>query len=321
MSKIPSKFSEAAYQSFIESIFLEEFRYSGRYDINFYSGADERVRGFDIEVETLIPIYLQLKVVDFYPQNAGSPAMQERSNVHHYNDDPGAYFFKLHLDEKNKDYDQHNLLVELCNDHKYARYLAPCFVSASLLQQLKYDIPRMKWNRVAMMSKFGVKFEYWNDYFMFDHSITIKPTNKLTKVPKVHHKYFFNRRFETSMHSETNIVSESNLGNIHRMIDQVKVELTEGKKEANFKTIFSNLLKAIYAQAEYKIEDEELVEDLNLIFEREEIDFQIKNHQELLELDPTVEVFNVLTKYLHERYRIITYLVSKSDKSLLDTYI
>jgi hypothetical protein len=248
MAALTSGFTEAQYQSYIESLFIDDFRPDFQFDIYYYSGSEERDRGYDLEVRSFIPIFLQIKRSDFYFQRQSNNEMNIRHNEFHYKDVPGAYFFKLHLDDLTIDYLQHNLLFNLCDNKNYARYLAPLFINKDYLLKLKYSQTPISWNNIINSSlSYNINLQYqWRDYFNLYHSILIKPHNLLNYTAGKRHKYFFNRVKEISFHSEP-IKIEQPGEYLKEFIDRINKDISNSKKNSktNIRKIFRSILKAL----------------------------------------------------------------------------
>lgn len=312
MADITSEFSEAQYQSYIESCFINDFRGNNEFDIHYFSGVDERLRGYDILVNTYIPIFLQMKRSDFFFNDSRNIDMVNRKNVLGFIDNPGAYVFHLHLDSKTKDYLQHNLLVDLSNDFNYVRYIAPNFVNYDLLMKLKYRIDSIYWNSIHQNTlSFGINNLTWRDYFYFPHSILIKPHLRQTKVVGVHHKYFFNKQRQISFHSEPEKIENGETFN--EFISKVNQELiiNNNEESKSLEKIFTSLKLVVLKNLEQNNEEnrnKNLLEDENEFIENNIIQDEFSGLQQL-EYSP--RNFNIITNYLDKRFGMRTLLAGQ----------
>lgn len=307
MPPIPCEFSEAQFQAFIESCFIEDFRNNNQFDIYYYSGSQERSLGYDMEVKTYIPIFLQMKVGDFYLNGSTNTDMLARRNNFNYSDSPGAYYFYLHVDSKTKDYLQHNLLVALCNNSKYARYIAPLFISQSLLMSLKYNIPSIHWKNIYQsFLKDSTNLHAWRDYLNFPHSILIKPHGSQTKVANVHHKYFFNRSKQISFHSEP--VKVENAEYFSEFISVLSKDILERNSSyLSIENIFSNIVKAITENFSNKTDS--LADEMSFI----EDNITHERIESLSEMKYSFRNFSILTQYVDKRFGIKTLLAGEKN--------
>jgi hypothetical protein len=321
MAVIISEFSEAQYQSLIESIFRNDFKYNGRYEITYYSGAKERDLGYDLEMLTLIPIYLQVKVSDLHLESAHDlpQIIEQRRDIFNFKDIPGAYYFKLHVDQQDTDYRQHNLLYNLSESGSYARYIAPLFIGKRIIEELNYSSFEINWNNFYnRYLRQEAEFHNWRDYFYMDHSITIKPHKRVTKVPRELHKYYFNRRLETSFHSEPEKVDR--IYSLNRFLFNVK-RSAEGAKRGNSEEIFKNLINAMRNEVSLTDNEQRAISEINILFEREadSTDFiQLKSFDDC---KPIFSNYRILTMYLHEKFNILTYLAGRKDEMILSKHL
>ncbi len=314
MADIKSGFSEAQYQSFIESCFLSDFRGNNEFDIHYFSGTSERLRGYDIRIDTYIPLFLQMKRSDFYYEHSNNVDMRNRKNTLSFIDNPGAYTFHLHVDSVTKDYLQHNLLVDLSNDFNYVRYIAPNFVRYGLLMKLKYSLETIYWdtfhdNRMS----YGTNTIHWRDYLYFPHSILIKPHARQTKVARVHHKYFFNRKRQISFHSEPKRIENGE--SFQEFISNVNATLNSNKNEHNksleqiFNVVKSTVLKNLVEndaerQSENSLRIENEFVESNIVFDE---------FMGLEKLEYSIDNFIILTNYLDKRFGIRTLLAGEKQ--------
>ncbi len=312
MADITSEFSEAQYQSFIESCFINDFRGNQEFDIHYFSGVDERTRGYDIRVDTFIPIFLQMKRSDFYFHNSTNTDMLNRRNMLNYTDNPGAYYFHLHVDSETNEYMQHNLLVDLSNDFNYVRYIAPSFINYDFLMKLKYRVDSIYSNiRIESELSFVGGISSWRDHLHFPHSTLIKPHARQTKVNRIHHKYFFNRQRQISFHSEPEPISQSE--NFQEFINKLNNEF-QGKENQNkisLEKIF-NLLKGIIIE-NLNIKSEQpqrnnFIRIANLFIENNILHREFEG---LNKIEYSPQNFYVLTNYLDKRFGIRTLLAGE----------
>lgn len=214
------EFIEAAYQAFIEFDLRQSFYLADqRFVINTYAGSNERSRGYDLEALALVPLFLQLKVSDFYPAFSRSKLQAARSKGGVV-DNPGFYAFSLHPDRKSATYKQHNLLAALHAGGSYARYIAPLFHLSSDLERLKYSFRDPYWG----CSPAGLRdrhMYYWRDYLSFDHSISILPHRPVLDPRTVPHKYTYSLKRHVCFHSEVERTQDG-----ERFMESVYDELT-----------------------------------------------------------------------------------------------
>jgi len=321
---IYSEVSEAQYQSFIESIFRNDFRSGNRFEINFFCGSKERIRGYDIEIKTFVPIFLQVKTSSLYLNGSTANQMQERKAYFHYRDLPGAYYFKLHLDHITKDYLQHNLLFQLNENGSYARYIAPLFIEKKMFEYLNYNLTPIYWhspyNKYLMQQS---TMHEWRDYFFMEHSIVIKPHNESHKVMREWHKYFYNRQLETSFHSDIEKIDKTNVVFLEKFINQLNrsVSFLRNSNEGNFNSIFFSLIKSLEATfKQFGGWGKTEIEIINSIIERESLGGESIIYETFSELKPSLENFKVLSIYLKERFNILSLLISKKS-DLFNNYL
>ncbi|WDM67475.1 hypothetical protein [Xanthomonas cucurbitae] len=164
------QFKESKYQAFVEYSFREYFNKHTRFEIEHYQGVSENKRGYDLEVRSLIPLFLQLKVCDFTPSFSSSALIADRRALG-FTDNPGHYQFGLHPDKKSSLYKQHNLLNALHHGGAYARYVAPLFYTSKALEHYSYSKPPPKWGIYGSAltdAGLGQIFD-WRDYEKFEH--------------------------------------------------------------------------------------------------------------------------------------------------------
>lgn len=312
MADITSEFSEAQYQSFIESCFINDFRGNQEFDIHYFSGVDERFRGYDIRVDTYIPIFLQMKRSDFYIHNSTNTDMQNRRNVLNYTDNPGAYYFHLHVDSETNEYMQHNLLVDLSNDFNYVRYIAPSFINYNLLMKLKYKVDSVYSNiRIESELNFGGRISSWRDHLHFPHSILIKPHARQTKVNRIHHKYFFNRQREISFHSEPEPIENGE--NLQEMIIKINNEFLnkENRNQISLEKIFNIIKGKIIENLSIKSEEPQRKNFIRIENEFIENNILHGEFEGLGKIEYSPRNFYILTNYLDKRFGIRTLLAGE----------
>lgn len=201
------EFLEAAYQVLIEYDLRKSFYLAGqRYAIKTYSGKKENVRGYDLEASALVPLFLQLKVSDFYSTFSTSPLQSGRKHVGIV-DNPGCYSFSLHPDKKTAKYKQHNLLAALHSGGSYSRYIAPQFHTEAALEHFKYNFRDPHWGPSAS-GLFDDEWYYWRDYVSFDHSISIVPHKAVNDPTSVSHHYTYSDKKYVCFHSEAEQVQD-----------------------------------------------------------------------------------------------------------------
>lgn len=215
------EFLESAYQTLIEYDLRRSFYLAGqRYAVKTYSGKKENIRGYDLEACALVPLFLQLKVSDFYPTFSTSSLQSGRKAVGIV-DNPGCYAFPLHPDKKTAKYKQHNLLAALHAGGSYSRYIAPLFHTEAALEHFKYDFRDPHWGPSAS-GLFDVDWLYWRDYVSFDHSISIVPHRVVSDPTSVSHHYTYSNRKYVCFHSEAEHVddAESFLVSVHQALSR-----------------------------------------------------------------------------------------------------
>lgn len=312
MADIISEFSEAQYQSYIESCFINEFRGHEEFDIHYFSGVDEQSIGYDMRIDTYIPIFLQMKRSGFYFSHSRNTDMENRRNILGFTDNPGAYFFYLHVDSDTKDYLQHNLLVDLSNNYSYVRYIAPNFVNYNLLKRLKYRIDSIYSSfRIESELNYGGNITAWRDHLIFPHSVLIKPHARQTKVNGIHHKYFFNRQRQISFHSEPEKIDagESYKDFISNINQEFRANINQNSKSLD--KIFDKLKSIIFenlGKSNSEKSDENLLKSENEYIENNIVFNEFKGIEQL-EYSP--RNFYILTNYLDKRFSIRTLLAGK----------
>lgn len=308
MPHFKSEFSEAQYQAFIESCFIEDFRINNHVDIHYYSGTAERVRGYDIEVMTFIPIFLQMKRSNCYLHGSTNAEMITRRDQFFYTDNPAGYYFCLHVDVPTIDYLQHNLLVSLCHDNKYARYVAPLFIQFGMLMNLKYNIPSIHWGNIFHSTlRDALNFYPWRDYLNFPHSILIKPHANQTKTNGIHHKYFYNRAKQISFHSEPEKIDNADY--FHEFISQITEDIKSKNLECliPLEKVFANILTAIKTT----FNGNKKILETEILFIEENISFE--KIESLSDMKFSENNFSVLTRYIDNRFGIKTILAGAKN--------
>ncbi len=214
------EFLEAAYQTLVEFELRRSFYLAGqRFVINTYSGRKENTRGYDLEACALVPLFLQLKVSDFYSARSNSPLLRARKKIK-IADSPGCYAFSLHPDKKSARYKQHNLLAALHAKGSYARYIAPLFHALSDLERIKYSFWEPYWGTSASGLWDG-EWHYWRDYLSFNHSISILPHKAVNDPTTVSHHYTYSLKNHVCFHSEI-----EQTGDGERLMDSIYQELS-----------------------------------------------------------------------------------------------
>lgn len=202
------QFRESKYQSLVEHSFRDYFKDGERYVIEHYQGASENKRGYDLEVRSLVPLFLQLKVCHFTPSFSKSPLISTRKTLGIL-DNPGHYHFGLHPDFKTKKYKQHNLLFALHQQGDYARYVAPLFHTRRAIEHYAYQKPHPKWGfHYGYLIDAELK-ELWTDYFDFEHSISIMPHKNISDAISTPHGYCYNTSGQISFHSEPELLEQA----------------------------------------------------------------------------------------------------------------
>jgi hypothetical protein len=204
------QFLEAAYQTLIEYEIRRSFYLAGRrYTINTYAGIKENVRGYDLKVCALVPLFLQLKVANFHPVFSRATVVAARRSKG-ITDNPGCYSFSLHPDKKSKQYKQHNLLAALHSGGNYARYIAPLFHTAADLEHFKYSFRQPYWGPRAMGFWDGDWVD-WRNYLSFDHSISILPHKHISDSTTTPHQYTYSSNNLVCFHSEVEQIADGTL--------------------------------------------------------------------------------------------------------------
>lgn len=219
----PVEFLEAAYQTLIEYDLRKSFYLAGqRYAIKTYSGKKENVRGYDLEASALVPLFLQLKVANFYPTFSTSVLQSDRKSLGIV-DNPGCYAFSLHPDRKTSQYKQHNLLAALHADGSYSRYIAPLFHTDEALEHFKYNFRNPHWGPFAS-GLFDSEWFYWRDYVSFNHSVSIVPHKVVNDPTTVSHHYTYSDRRYVCFHSEAERAQDGEgfIDSIHRELVRAK---------------------------------------------------------------------------------------------------
>lgn len=316
MVNFKPEFSEAQFQSLVEDIFITDFRPGKHFEINYYSGTEENELGYDIEIKTFIPIFLQVKRSVGYFDIGKNDILDQRRDEYHYKDNPMAYYYKLHVDGTAKDYLQHNLLYDLSSGGNYARYIAPLFISRKLIQFLKYNVPTIGWNGPyhQHMIDSGIPHN-WRDYFSFLHSIIIAPHKRVNKVKGELHKYFYNRRAETSFHSVAEKIDGGSSVVLNEFIEQVNTGIQQDQGKS-IRTIFEEIRKALKRLlSDYDGLERREIQFLNYLSEEdtEEIGFS-----DFDQLEPNMGNFILLCGYLEKRFQIKTLLAGKIQAHSVD---
>lgn len=217
------EFLESAYQTLIEYDLRQSFYLAGkRYAIKTYSGVKENARGYDLEACALVPLFLQLKVSDFYPTFSKSSLQTDRKFLG-IADNPGCYSFSLHPDKKTAQYKQHNLLAKLHSTGNYSRYIAPLFHTEEALEHFKYSFRDPHWGASAS-GLFDDDWFYWRDYVSFSHSISIAPHKIVNDPATVRHHYTYSRKKYVCFHSDVEQVEdgESFIASVHQALARAR---------------------------------------------------------------------------------------------------
>ncbi len=317
--KIASEFSEAQYQSLIESLFIDDFRNDFMFDIYYYSGTAERQLGFDIEIDSFIPIFLQVKRSHGYLNGSTNDKMTIRNNNFHYNDLPAGYYFDLHLDHRTNDYLQHNLLFNLnFTDRKYARYIAPIFIERRFLMHLKYAQIPIQWNGIfnANMMMYGNIVQHaWRDYTNLFHSILIQPHAILTYAQGIRHKYFFNRNKQISFHSDPIKIDDQN-GNLKEFVENLNKDINnlESENKMKLEVIFDFMIEALKSTLKENQYETSECALYNRIIEENTTRNNNQKIDTFGDLTFSKQNFYNLTLYIQKRFEIDTYLAGEKYK-------
>ncbi len=167
------EFSEKMFENY----FNIELYNKSKYYLYIPSQHDEKKEGVDAIFEdgkTGRKMYLlQYKICQQYirePKNLDSPAFK----------------FELHKDRKTKQYDQHNILVEMEKKGLKAGYLVPSFISTKLLNfYLKGDcltdnVLLIKSNtKISDSDSHYINYDYKN---AFQHSKSSEPCNVIKPI-------------------------------------------------------------------------------------------------------------------------------------------
>lgn len=309
-----SQFSEAQYQSFIENLFIDDFRNDAMFDIYYYSGVQERLLGYDIRIESFIPIFLQVKRSDCYLHGSTNNEMLFRNNNYHYDDLPAGYFFPLHLDQRANEYLQHNLLYHLNFRGRYARYIAPLFIERRVLMQLKYAHMPIQWNGIYNANMmYGNNFQHhWRDYLNLYHSILIQPHSPINYTPGIRHKYFYNRNKQISFHSDPiNIDGQTEY--LREFFDNLNKDINNpgSNNVMQLEVIFNYILVALKSTLVERQYENSECELYNRIIEGITTENNNQKINAFSDLSFSFLNFRNLTLYIQLRFEISTYLAGK----------
>ena len=319
---IKSEFKEMQYQSYLEYVFRHDFQNDNRFSIDYCD--DERNLGYDMLIQTFIPIYLQIKRSDYFPQNDHSKIMCKRRELN-LNDVGGAYSFQLHVDALDNEYNQHNLLVDLNKNNCYARYIAPLFYEKSVLEKLSYAKESLLyWEPFVYRCLKDYEdldsFYYWRDYFRNDMSITVLPHKKVFKEVGCVHKYVFNREGYISFHSEPEMLEESGVL-LAEFLSEIKTKMLD-IGGVDFDTILDTLMNAVKNsifmgnegsnEIRIRYENSFLINLFFEIFGETINEDYIKNAFAMKTKRNKIIMYKLLTEYLRTRHGIQTYLVKYS---------
>lgn len=298
------QFMESEYQSLIEFMLIDEFANHMPFEIVYHEGTDENKRGYDLEVRSLIPLFFQFKVSNYYPMFSKSPLTKSRKEALNFSDNPGHFTFHLHLDKKTKTYLQHNLIYELSQNGNYARYVAPLFYQRNTLNKYKYRRPDLKWDIYHHFLMDDIDYYGWRDYLYLPGSVTIRPHRVVQgNAP---HNYSYNSRGEISFHSEPEKIEQETVS-LGSYLSYVVNQSVNGKG-LKFRDIVLSVLKSIL----YVGDQAEGQPTIYYSLERANISVQtLKAMSEKIDsvsFSDLFDLFSKLSKYLLREHRIIAIL-------------
>jgi hypothetical protein len=197
------------YQAYITKFYLD---FIAKFDWDFYipSRRIEGELGYDLELSTPIPFFLQLKVSAFFEANSRSSLIASRRNFS-YRDSFG--FFRIPWWDKGLDKKQHNLLFSLkekFNHQAFVFYVAPLFYEYRILKALIRESHYIWNNYNYVLNKLRRPIRIFsesflgNDFFILfpflRSSIYIEPHDEINDSQN--HFYTYNFFKEVAFHSE-----------------------------------------------------------------------------------------------------------------------
>ncbi|MCW7498535.1 hypothetical protein ND860_18515 [Leptospira levettii] len=167
-------------------------------EISRISQNEEKEKGYDGILNTLIPIYIQFKRSKFYLPTFAGDLKKGREKLQKPTD-KGFYAFNLHPDDTGG-FKQHNTLFTLNKNHK-AIYIAPLFHKKSQLTKYKNLHPKFLYRYFdPFIYEHGHKYQF-KSIPLFDHLVSIVP-HKLVSSKGITHHYAFDKERNITFHSE-----------------------------------------------------------------------------------------------------------------------
>lgn len=190
------EFNEEEFQTMVQAAYLKIFSELDEFDMSMPSRKTEYELSYDSRFEYGVPLYLQYKVSDYFPNDSRTPLLIERGHLG-YDDSYGCYAFSLHHDNSNRGirrtYTQHNLLFSLGG---LSFYVAPKFHKKSVLinnlRKWLNDNNSLIYSYVYYMKGFTVNYSAYPHPIPFlDDCIYIKPHLHLG-LDTHEHRYAYN---------------------------------------------------------------------------------------------------------------------------------
>ncbi|MEW4336445.1 hypothetical protein [Chromobacterium vaccinii] len=158
-------------------------------------------RGWDAAVMEVQPLFFQYKLPDYTsrPAKSQSDAYKQR-RLFKYDDSDGCFHFSLRKMAKKAPKSQHQLMFEMESSGCRVYYVAPTFIDPARLRVGGYpsydDRPWIDSHHPFLLRGHLA----YASVPLFDGLICIPPTVSVPGAPE-DHKFFFNTRYEVSLHS------------------------------------------------------------------------------------------------------------------------
>ncbi|MFY0520554.1 hypothetical protein ACOMCU_22395 [Lysinibacillus sp. UGB7] len=200
-------FIEEEFISAMDRYFSNKYVYPSNEDcvkITRISQSEERERGYDGIITSIIPFYVQFKRSNFLTPKSSSKLIKDRESVS-LKTQKGVYYFPLHKNEL--EFNQHNTMYKLANDSYFKKkvfYAAPLFFRKGQLDEVRsgsgndyaYRYQPIEIYDFQIKSKF-----YQNRIPMFKNVITIPP-HKIVNRGSESHIYSYTKEGEVCFHSD-----------------------------------------------------------------------------------------------------------------------
>lgn len=211
-TQVSSDFIEDEFISAIERALGNSIWYPSTVEISRISQRQEGILGYDGVLTTMVPYYIQFKVPTYFTPKFSGKLYSDRKSLN-IKDKKGFLAFKIRLDPKSKEFDQHNALHVLSlGSKRKAVYVCPKFYKRKQLTDLKKRKHNFPWQYgdieiLDIDKRFPAKSIVFNNFKIFSSSITIPIHKKITSKGKSH-SFSFNDINETVFHSNPEQINE-----------------------------------------------------------------------------------------------------------------